>query len=53
MSADGTYARDAESSSPEAFSSHTYFMTNPSLSGRGRALKIQSHPSVAIVARRD
>jgi polyphosphate kinase len=53
MSADGSYARDAEASSPEAFSSHTYFMTNPSLSGRGRALKIQSFPSVTIVARRD
>jgi polyphosphate kinase len=53
MSADGGYARDAEASSPEAFSAHTYFMTNPSLSGRGRALKIQSFPSVTIVARRD
>ncbi len=52
MSADGTYARDAESSSPEAFSAHTYFMTNPSLSGRGRALKIQNGRPVAIVARR-
>jgi polyphosphate kinase len=53
MSADGSYARDAEASSPEAFSAHTYFMTNPSLSGRGRALKIQQHGSVAIVSRRD
>ena len=52
MAADGTYARDAEASSPDAFSAHTYFMTNPSLSGRGRALKMQARP-VAIVARRD
>jgi len=52
MSADGTYVRDAEASSPDAFSAHTYFMTNPSLSGRGRALKMQARP-VAIVARRD
>jgi polyphosphate kinase len=53
MSADGSYARDAESSSPDAFSAHTYFMTNPSLSGRGRALKIARQTPVAIVARRD
>jgi polyphosphate kinase len=51
MAADGTYARDAEASSPDAFSAHTYFMTNPSLSGRGRALKMQARP-VAIVTRR-
>jgi polyphosphate kinase len=52
MASDGTYTRDAEASSPDAFSAHTYFMTNPSLSGRGRALKMQARP-VAIVARRD
>jgi len=53
MSADGAYARDAASTSPEAFSAHTYFMTNPSLSGRGRALKIASSAPIAIVTRRD
>jgi polyphosphate kinase len=33
---DGDYAR--VSADPDAFSAHNYFMTNPSLSGRGSAL---------------
>ncbi len=53
MSADGAYTRDAEASSPDAFSAHTYFMTNPSLSGRGRALKMAHPRPVAVVTRRD
>ena len=53
MNADATYSRDPKSSHPDAFSAHTYFMTNPSLSGRGRALKMPGKTSVAIAARRD
>ena len=41
MQPDGGYIRDAKSEDADAFSAHTYFMTNPSLSGRGRALKMQ------------
>ena len=38
MKADGSYVRDSAAEEPDAFSAHTYFMTNPSLSGRGRAV---------------
>ncbi len=41
MHPDGTYTRDPLSVRADAFSAHTYFMTNPSLSGRGKALKIE------------
>ncbi|HVC55747.1 MAG TPA: RNA degradosome polyphosphate kinase [Stellaceae bacterium] len=37
LAPDGTYTRAA--TEEEGFSAHTYFMTNPSLSGRGRALR--------------
>ncbi len=53
MNADGTYLRDPAYRDEDAFSAHTYFMTNPSLSGRGRALKVESSRPVSIAARRD
>jgi polyphosphate kinase len=48
---DGSYVRDPASDRPDAFSAHHYFMTNPSLSGRGRALKVDTPPSVGVAIR--
>lgn len=48
MMPDGSYVRDPHAERADAFSAHTYFMTNPSLSGRGRALKIAQSRPVAI-----
>jgi polyphosphate kinase len=53
MQADGTYLRDPQAMAQDAFCAHTYFMTNPSLSGRGRALKIDQPRSVVVPSRRD
>ncbi|HJT08757.1 MAG TPA: RNA degradosome polyphosphate kinase [Stellaceae bacterium] len=47
LEANGDYER--ESADPQAFSAHTYFMTNPSLSGRGSALN-RTHSGPRLVA---
>ncbi len=47
LSADGTYTRLPHSE--DSFSAHNFFMTNPSLSGRGSALKKSEKSPVLVV----
>ncbi|MAB70447.1 MAG: RNA degradosome polyphosphate kinase, partial [Oceanicaulis sp.] len=53
MNPDGTYTRFDTDGVEDPFSAHAYFMTNPSLSGRGEALKQDQPPAFPHVGPRD
>jgi polyphosphate kinase len=50
LAADGSYTRMPHGS--DSFSAHNFFMTNPSLSGRGSALK-KSEKSPVLVLKKN
>jgi polyphosphate kinase len=48
MHPDGTYERLVSATPEDAFSAHGYFMSNPSLSGRGSALEVTLPPRLSL-----
>ncbi len=48
MRSDGTYQRVRSKTPDEVFSAHGYFMSNPSLSGRGSALEVSLPPRLSL-----
>jgi polyphosphate kinase len=46
LRADGRYVRHATGKGRQPFSAHDYFLENPSLSGRGSALRLTTPPQL-------
>ena len=52
LGADGVWRREVPGGNAKHISAHDYFMTNPSLSGRGSALHGPATPPAAAQSRR-